>query len=423
MVSILSHKTKLQFIKLLCLKIMNRKTKLLFKRKEFIDMYCDVKLNSSSREILQYLPEPYAEMSENDHAVLCGLLEMYKPKKVVEIGVAGGGTTTIIMKCLQKVNPEAVMYSVDISKECYRRAGKPTGFLLESVRDRLSNISNHTFLLGDIYPNVADKIGEDIDFVILDTVHSLPGEFLDFIAILPFLKNGAVVVLHDVALNLYDDYSKAQSTCNRILMSSIVAEKKYYNFKDLMHDNLPNIGAVVVDERTRKDILNVFLAMAVTWFYIPSVSMLDAYRRFYARFYDSDCIDLFVKIFKNQIYKANRLDFDFDREDMELKKLIKDGVYLYGAGIRGRNLHKYIQQKKGICKGFIISDSFIKKDFDDIDQEILYFSEYINSGDNTPVVIATPAIEVLFALGHAGVNYKLFSEQYYEEIVTSQVAR
>ena len=36
-------------------------------------------------------------------------------------------------------------------------------------------IGNHEFYLGNYLPQVINKIGGDIDFVILDTVHSLPG--------------------------------------------------------------------------------------------------------------------------------------------------------------------------------------------------------------------------------------------------------
>lgn len=39
----------------------------------------------------------------------------------------------------------------------------------------------HQFLLGKAIPFVLERIGKDIDFLILDTAHCLPGELLDFI--------------------------------------------------------------------------------------------------------------------------------------------------------------------------------------------------------------------------------------------------
>ena len=42
----------------------------------------------------------------------------------------------------------------------------------------------------------------DIDFIIIDTVHFMPGEFLTFLTALPQLKDGCIVVLHDIHLNM-----------------------------------------------------------------------------------------------------------------------------------------------------------------------------------------------------------------------------
>ena len=120
------------------------------------------------------------------------------------------------------------MYSVDINKECYRRKGKASGYQLEEVKDYLPNYKNHTFYLGKILPYVIEKIGSEIDFVVLDTCHILPGELLYFLCILPYLKNGAVVVFHDITLNL-QGADKAYATKIVLDMST---GKKYFNFKD-----------------------------------------------------------------------------------------------------------------------------------------------------------------------------------------------
>ena len=45
-----------------------------------------------------------------------------------------------------------------------------------------------TLYTGGITSNFIEKIGGDIDFVFLDTVHYAPGEWLDILQILPFLK-------------------------------------------------------------------------------------------------------------------------------------------------------------------------------------------------------------------------------------------
>ena len=60
------------------------------------------------RKILPQLPEfvdsqgyREPEMSESESAFLCGALKQFHPKKILEIGVAGGATTAIIVQTLE----------------------------------------------------------------------------------------------------------------------------------------------------------------------------------------------------------------------------------------------------------------------------------------------------------------------------------
>lgn len=56
---------------------------------EIIDELCEI--------------ENKCEMSRDQIAFLCGLLKWKKPRKIVEVGVAEGGTTAIIIKCLESM--------------------------------------------------------------------------------------------------------------------------------------------------------------------------------------------------------------------------------------------------------------------------------------------------------------------------------
>lgn len=46
------------------------------------------------------LPEEIApiEMSPFDSGFLCGLMKKYRPKRILEVGVSAGGTTSIILR-------------------------------------------------------------------------------------------------------------------------------------------------------------------------------------------------------------------------------------------------------------------------------------------------------------------------------------
>lgn len=249
-------------------------------------MYKRVELFYEPRDILQKTSEKYCEMTTEDHAFLCGLILEKKPMKVVEVGVAGGGTTCVVMKCLESVSSNAKMYSCDINKQCYRRKEKPTGFQLPEVREELSNYKNHTFMLGGVLPEFIDKIGGEIDFCVIDTIHSLPGEIFDFLAIFPYLASNATVVLHDVALHLIGKSNIAYAT--KLLLDSVVAEK-YYN----IDDGIYNIATFSVDDNTRKNIANVFSALSISWHYEPSIRQIMLYRDLYQKYYDKECLLLF----------------------------------------------------------------------------------------------------------------------------------
>lgn len=161
-----------------------------------IEMY-----NAPISVLENYTEMGLSGMSINDLSFLCGLIKKFKPKKIVEIGVAAGGSTTVILECLKLLNYKSEMYSVDICKRCYFKPEENSGFIAADYlkKHELDNIK-HKFILGKTIASAVEEIGEKVDFVIIDAMHSLPGELLDFICVYPLMtgKNGGTVVFHDV---------------------------------------------------------------------------------------------------------------------------------------------------------------------------------------------------------------------------------
>lgn len=122
-------------------------------------------------------------------------------KKIVEIEVAEGGTTSVIMKSLLLLNMESKVYSVDLNECLYCDREKETGYIWKSLSNNILGKSTQEFKLGNTIAGCINEIGSGIDSAIIDTTHILPGEILDFLCILPYLKKDATVILHDVALN------------------------------------------------------------------------------------------------------------------------------------------------------------------------------------------------------------------------------
>ena len=55
-----------------------------------------------------------------------------------------------------------------------------------------------TLYIGRLTSQVIETIGNDIDLAFTDTVHVTPGEMLDWLMVLPFLKDEAILVFHDI---------------------------------------------------------------------------------------------------------------------------------------------------------------------------------------------------------------------------------
>lgn len=64
-------------------------------------MYKKVEAFYEPENILDLLSERCSEMTRDQRAFLGGLIKEKKPKKIVEVGVAAGATTCIILNCLE----------------------------------------------------------------------------------------------------------------------------------------------------------------------------------------------------------------------------------------------------------------------------------------------------------------------------------
>lgn len=226
------------------------------------------------------------EMSDFESAFLCGLIREKKPRKIVEFGVAAGGTTAIMLECLSLLGmlETTELYSIDCRESFYRGNGEKSGYLAEEYKRVSGWKGKHGVFLGKYSPEVLTDIGKDIDFVVLDTVHRLPGEIFDFLAVFPFLATHACVVLHDILLNHIEHPSQVAT---RLLLDTVVADKCWP--KDTSREyGSPNIGAFVINDDTANYIVDVFDALSVTWNYIPNKSMYDLYLGWFEKYYPSD---------------------------------------------------------------------------------------------------------------------------------------
>jgi predicted O-methyltransferase YrrM len=343
-----------------------------------------VKLFKEPLKIRDNLSEDGAEMSELQLSMLCGLIKEYRPQKIVEVGVAAGGTTAVILNCLSLIELDTWVYSVDLSERYYRDTSKKTGYLAEEYKKLTNKKVNHRQYGRGYLPQYIDDIGKNIDFLIIDTLHILPGEVLDFLVSLPYLKDGAIVILHDIFMNHHNHQLESYAT--RLLLSVVVGEKIVGRGADNKY-NYIELGAFRITKDTRKYIENVFSALLITWQYIPDKLQMNIYKGFLSRYYDDRLMEEFEiaeKLNEKTVYQKK---IDNKICMIKVHNLIKSlenkkNIFVYGCGTVGEKLYNLLEAFGIELSGFVISDDQIKPHKG---RRIEYISDLVN--DNCTFVL------------------------------------
>ena len=241
-----------------------------------------------------------AQLIPEEQKFLHGLIRTIKPKKVVEIGVARGGSSVLILNAIKDIKG-AKLYSIDKSIYCYLERKKKSGYLVQEKFPELMNI--WTLYTGGITSEFIEKIGNGIDLVFIDTMHVTPGEMLDWLMVLPFLKNGAIVIFHDV-FALYGNRKitkQKKHTSNNQLLCYIRGELILPHYGDKVF--FRNIGGLKLAPEQQKNYYAYFLALGIQWEYMPNDSELKLMRNFFMKYYGEKFVEVFDDaVEKNKIY-------------------------------------------------------------------------------------------------------------------------
>ncbi len=369
----------------------------------------------------KYPDEP--EMTEYESAALCGVIADIRPRKILEVGVAAGGSTAIIIECLESLKIKSSFISCDLNKKYYRDKKLNTGFLATKFKDNLKYVE-HKFMLGAYLPEFLDEIGEDIDLAIIDTVHTAPGEILDFLAVLPFMKENGIVIFHDVA---YSYYFKNSLCSNAILMASVVGNRIDMGNDTGRNSNYPNIGGFHLNSDTRKYIINTFSALLLDWEYMPPAGELDIYRKHYQKYYNAVENDLFEKaIYNNKENLRNRIYKKYYVDDSTIVNKIFDSekeIIIYGKGIVA-NFWEEILLRNGIKIKYIIDEKGIGEE-DAYGINVIHPKDIDFSRESAKIVIMSSKYdkeiqhELLYQGGYDNYcSYERFIRKVREAIIT-----
>ena len=298
--------------------------------------------------------EVVSEMNPVDRAFLCGMIRKHRPHKIVEVGVAEGGTTAIILECIQELKLDCEMYSVDAVEDLYYDKTKKVGYILDELREKGADLGNckHTLITGKILPEVVDEIGSEIDFLILDTIHTMPGENLDFLAAFPYLTKDAVVVMHDVLLSQRPEY--VESIATNVLFASVTADK-YLNIQSLSEDI--NIAAFQLNNDTQKYLLDVAAGLMLPWEYYPQEEYVEAYGIAISKL-GPQFLALYQYAARNKLQKVREAAEDWvNNFDWSTYR----HVLLYGTGNRGKMFLQLCQAFGVEIEAFVVSDGWVSE--------------------------------------------------------------
>ena len=256
-----------------------------------LDKYEVEKYNEIKEKVLQC---DITMMWDNQREFLNGVVRKFKPKKVLEIGVRKGGSSIIILNAINDI-PDAKLYSIDISEDSF--IGECVG------RDFPQFLSKWTLFKGNMANEFIEKIGNNIDMVFIDTAHLEPGEILDFIIALPFLREEAVAIFHDIGNQI--TRSPVRNEWAPYIIYNGIRGKKYLPSGSNVLTK--DIGAAKLDKDQRKYYHEYFRLLGGQWQYMPKEIHINKIREYFKKYYDNYCTTAFEEAitFNKKFVKNN----------------------------------------------------------------------------------------------------------------------
>lgn len=140
-------------------------------------------------------------ISDYDSQFLAGLVNFANARNAVEIGVASGWSSAVMLTAMSQLDGNRRLNGIDLSPTYYLDASIATGRAVEEiVPDFASNYALHT---GRLAFDVMPEIGK-VDFAFIDGHHMHPWATLDMLSVLPFIDRGRWVAMHDLNLCTFE---------------------------------------------------------------------------------------------------------------------------------------------------------------------------------------------------------------------------
>ena len=224
--------------------------------------------------VLNKLNEKSQKSLSDDNLIwICSLIEKYKPKRILEIGVSTGGSTSVYLNCIKELGLDSQLISIDSQIIATHKKSKPIGSEVYELKNYL-NLTNSKLITGKYIPEVIDEIGI-FDMVIMDTVHFTPGEILDILCLKNNIHKGTVIILDDINIEsrypeLYKENLNSVSS-NPMILSSLRGELLFPNII------FPEIGGIVLKDNIDEN--RLLLCLCHKW----NSDILDSKEKYFCR--------------------------------------------------------------------------------------------------------------------------------------------
>lgn len=296
--------------------------------KEYWDLHHDATI-----ELFKTRPQ-WMENYDNDYpsaVFIRGLIADFKPQNILEIGTAAGWAAYYMTEEALKHNPNAKVTSVDFAKTLYYSPQKPIGAAFKETAPALYPNWNLKTEMTAI--EFAQDNNEKYDFVFIDACHTHPWAAMDFLAILPLLKDNAVVVFHDVYLNEICLGKKRADRHPDTLPIGKEMQKGpnivYNIFKDemtLSYDDItPNCAAMIVTNKEQV-LKKIFKALKTPWEYQYTAKkliekLMPLYFQFISKHFGNKNAKTYERILSTQL-KITTIYNKFNNLQSRVKKNI-----------------------------------------------------------------------------------------------------
>jgi predicted O-methyltransferase YrrM len=192
------------------------------------------------------------EITKDEAEILALEIWRCSATSAIEIGVASGFSSAVVLACLRTASSDAQLYAYDLSPECYFDKDRVTG---QAVAEIFGSEDNYNLITGVTSADIK-SVPEQVRFIFIDASHRHPWPSLDLLSLYRFLQPGGVIGLHDINLPLQSRNAYRQNG-PRDLIRAWIGEKRIYK-KGV------NIG--FVDSTSKAEVFeSICRALQVDW--------------------------------------------------------------------------------------------------------------------------------------------------------------